>query len=322
MKTFELFCENKRSADLFWDCAKIFQETKWEPVHFTIGMFEAWAEADTTDSETREILIETLRICDEEILLENPFLQRMQQGYQRGQSGAQGGQIGNAAGRGVGYGLEKAGQLGGWLKKKWQDTSKGFMQGVAGNRIGGNQASQQPAGDDGSIQFQPGQQSEVPSEDLVDVQQVAQYFDQLLSMTQRAGMGQQYINALKGLRDQWMNGGNTGSTANDAAAARTGTAPNASSSGSLTDYQRSREAGQAVAQGKPDAYQRSASLQGDVQKIEQELEQARAAGDTRAVAELEATLKRYKGKARYAKGKATRQAKDDVAADTAGYEFM
>lgn len=313
MKTFNLFCENVRSADLFWDCAKIMHEAQWEPVHFTIGMMEVWSERET-DLEKRDFLIETLKICDEEILLEvNPFADRFNRGVERGVQRNPGNQAGYRAGQAAGWGAEKAGQVGGWLKNQWRDMKGSFMQGAGGGSHDPN-AYANPQAQTQATSTATDQSG--TSNSGVDVQRVAQYFDELMSMVQRAGMGQDYIGALQGLRDQLANGGSQSA----AAAARTGTA--SSGSGSLADYQRSREAGAATANGEPDAYQRHASLRGDIDEIQRELDQAQAAGDTREVQRLQTDLDRYKRKASRARSQVTRQANKDVATDTAGYEFM
>lgn len=305
MKTFELFCENKRSADLFWECAKIFREVRWEPVHFTIGMMEAWSESEE-DKNKRDFLLETLRICDEEILLEqNPFASRFQKGYQRGTQRKPGSPISYGGGRLAGAAAEKAGQVGGWLKDQWRDIKGSFAQGVGGephdpNAYAGGQ--QQQAQDDDTIPFNQQGDDQVPPEDKVDVKQGAQYFDQLLTMMQRAGMDQQYIRTLKGLRDTWVNnsGGQSSSVASQMASGGAGSA--------IDNLTRSREAGSNAAQAyqsavqgatkEPPAQQSVGSMQQSIATLSKEIEQAEAEGDTNAAEQMRSQLKDYQQRLR------------------------
>ena len=308
MGTFELFCENKRNADLFWDCAKIFSEHRIEPVHFTIGMLEAWSELET-NKDQRDFLIETLKVCDEEILMEqNPFASRYQQGYQQGTQRTPGSTGAYGLGRLAGSAAEKAGQFGGWLKNQWRDIKGSFMQGVDGGSHnpsayvnGPQQSSQQQSGS-----LRPNQQ---PSSQ--DAQRAAQYFDQLMSMMKSAGMHQSYIDALKHMRSSYLNDGSRPNSNN----APVATAARQSGNEDLvpSELVQSRDAGNNAAKaayqnmaGGVGSHEKMQSLERDVANIEQELSQAQAANDTASVARLQQDLDRYKRKLSGARGVVTK----------------
>lgn len=313
LKTFNRFCSTRKDKDTVSIVAEFLVQNNLDVYEFCEGYFCGKAEVEK-DPELQEFFVETsLRYSRS---YNEGLFDRMSSGYKGARDNEKGRNsgLGFGLGKALGWGAEKMGQAAGWLNKKGRAFAHDFGQGTTGMgwksddrtgapQVAGSAASPntgsgggpdsipmepdptQPAGTGSGESGQPaGDGSGSGDINPQAVQQVGGVLDQAIEMMKNHGMDATFIDALTHLRSSIEQG--QYQNPQPAAAAKAGN--------SLPPIDQQ------------DVYQRRDSLQGDVQKIEQELAQARAANDSGAVAQLTARLAQARKSVSQAKGRVTK----------------